>query len=190
MSNAIRTVARVSVTVTVSVVLAGLAGSAGPALAHAATVPAARPPAAARECTALLAAYRHVSRMAGLVIGSDGLPWYEASRPAAWARVLRRAGDPELARTAAAVSDPRSGDAFVMALTAAADAAVTAEQWGGSARVCSVPGDAAVTPARALPGWVHWAFGPGRSVIVWGGPPRKTGGASCIVRKDGTAGPS
>lgn len=189
MSNAIRTVARVSVTVTAAAVLAGVAGVAGPALAHAATVPAARPPAAARECTALLAAYRHVSRMAGLVIGSDGLPWNESSRPAAWARVLRRAGDPELARAAGAATGPQSGDQFVMALAASAAAAVQAEQSGGSARVCSVRGDVAA-PARALPGWAHWAFGPGRSVIVWGGPPRKVGGASCIVRKNGTAGPS
>jgi hypothetical protein len=188
-----RTAARVAVTVTAAAVLAGSAGIAGPALAHAATVPAARP-APVPDCTKLLAAYRHVSRMAGLVIGSDGLPWNEPSWAAAWARVLRRAGDPALARTAAAVNDPRSGDAFVMAFTAAADAAMTAEQWGGSARVCSVPGDvASVTPARALPGWVHWRPGPGVSVIVWGGTGTtrgKVGGGSCIVRRNGTAGPS
>jgi hypothetical protein len=85
------------------------------------------------SCAAELAAYRQVSRQAGLRIGSQVTAPVDDAAPHVWAAELRRAGDVQLARAAAAVHDDRSGAAFVMALTASAAAALTASQGGGGA---------------------------------------------------------
>lgn len=75
-------------------------------------------------CRTELAAYRVVSRQAGLRIGSTGLPWNESTSPRTWARELRASGDYPLGGAAAAIHGPRSADQFVMALTASAAAAL------------------------------------------------------------------
>ena len=101
----------------VGLVVAGLGGAASAGAAH-----RVRP-----SCAGELAGYRLVSRQAGLRIGSDGLPWSEATSPRLWARELRAAGDWPLAATAAGIRGPRSADLFVLALTASAVAALQGE---------------------------------------------------------------
>ena len=72
------------------------------------------------------AAYRLVSRQAGLRIGSLYTPAHHQRRESttSWAGELAAAGDLELARDRGGIVDDWSDAQFVMALTSAADAAV------------------------------------------------------------------
>ena len=74
-------------------------------------------------CRTELAAYRVVSRQAGLRIGSEYTRVLSDASNHIWAAELRRAGDYPLARLAASITDDASDAQFVMALTASAAAA-------------------------------------------------------------------
>jgi hypothetical protein len=91
------------------------------------------------ECSHLLAAYRKVSRQAGLRIGSRQTQAISNTGPATWAYELRRGGDYPLARLALAIHSRPSDERFVLALTDSAAAALQ----GSGCRACPVGSDPA-----------------------------------------------
>lgn len=89
------------------------------------------------SCSRELAAYRLVSRQAGLVIGSDRMRVPSRDEARTWFYELADAGDYSLAVTAGSVNSRASGRQFVMALTASAEAALEVLNGASQAGICA-----------------------------------------------------